>query len=102
MQGFFYKYYVLESPSLLERESNRTVVTYQQVWYHVVGTNQSQDMCLLSFPGNPTWIATIDYTTDNKCVLHHPGTLRRKSLSQQQVARRCSITVELQASLSDP
>ncbi|CAL8470389.1 g9931 [Coccomyxa elongata] len=68
-KGFFYTNYVPENPSSLERESNQTVVTYQQVWYHVVGTNQSQDMCLLSFPGNPTWIAEIDYTDDNKYIV---------------------------------
>lgn len=56
------------------KKANETVVQYPHVWYHVVGTDQSQDMCLLSLSDSPLWRAAPEYKEDNKCGLYPPST----------------------------
>ncbi|BDA44458.1 Prolyl endopeptidase [Coccomyxa sp. Obi] len=69
-KGFFYTLWVPgDLSSGGAKKSNQTVIQSPQVWYHVVGTDQSQDMCLLSFPGNPLWRANPEYTEDNEYLV---------------------------------
>ena len=60
-QGFFYGRSLLSSPTLFPEASRPW-----GLWYHALGTNQSQDIFLLDFPAYPTWDATLNYTDDNK------------------------------------
>ena len=74
LQGFFYELNVPGDLSTAGKtKSNQTDIQSRQIWYHVVGTDQSQDMCLLSFPGKPVWYAVPEYTEDFKCAPHLPG-----------------------------
>lgn len=67
MQGFFYDRYPFQDSSRFSnRGMNNSLIKYPQLWYHVVGTKQSQDVRLLAFPGHPTWAASVAYTDDNE------------------------------------
>lgn len=68
-KGFFYTMYVPGDLSIVgAKKSNQTVIQSPQVWYHVVGTDQSQDMCVLSF-ADPLWSATPEYTEENEYLV---------------------------------
>lgn len=38
----------------------------QQLWYHVVGTEQSHDVKVLELPGNPDWMIGAEVTDDGR------------------------------------
>ena len=69
-QGFFYNRY--EKP----RERNGELGTEtdanfnQQLFYHVVGTSQSEDVFLLAEPDHPEWMLSPSVTDDGRCTYH--------------------------------
>ncbi|CDI82911.1 prolyl endopeptidase, putative [Eimeria acervulina] len=42
---------------------------YQKLYCHEVGTPQAQDVLVLEFPSEPTWMASVDVTDDGKFIV---------------------------------
>ena len=69
VQGFFYNQY--PAPNITDfdqrgtdTESNKN----QELWYHVVGTSQDEDIFVLAIPEEPTYSIAAGYTTEKECV----------------------------------
>lgn len=69
MQGFFYNRYPAPS-HLPEDEGDLGTETDsnlgQQLWYHVVGTPQSEDILVLEIPDQPEWQTSAEITDDGR------------------------------------
>lgn len=68
-RGFFYNRY--PAPEGLKGEMGTETGSNlgQQLWYHVVGQSQADDLQCFSCPNEPTWMIGAEVTTDGRYVL---------------------------------
>ena len=66
-QGFFYNQYPAPNITGFNALGTNTGENKnQQLWYHVVGTPQDQDIFVLALPDQPLWSLSAGYTLDKK------------------------------------
>ena len=68
LQGFFYNQY--PAPNITEfdqRGTDTETNKNQELWYHVVGTSQEEDIFVLAIPEEPTYSIAAGYTNQKEC-----------------------------------
>ncbi len=66
-QGFFYNQYPAPNITGFNALGTNTGENKnQQLWYHVVGTPQDQDIFVLALPEQPLWSLSAGYTLDKQ------------------------------------
>ncbi|KAK1156736.1 prolyl endopeptidase-like isoform X2 [Acipenser oxyrinchus oxyrinchus] len=66
-RGVFYNCYPQQEGKADGTET--TTNLHQKLYYHVIGTDQSQDILVAEFPDNPKWQSTAEVSDDGRYVL---------------------------------
>ncbi|MGH0153478.1 UNVERIFIED_CONTAM: hypothetical protein FKN15_058343, partial [Acipenser sinensis] len=66
-RGVFYNCYPRQEGKADGTET--TTNLHQKLYYHVIGTDQSQDILVAEFPDNPKWQSTAEVSDDGRYVL---------------------------------
>lgn len=67
LQGFFYNQYPAPNVTNFDQRGTNTGANKdQQLWYHVVGTPQDEDVFVLALPEEPTWSIGAGFTYERK------------------------------------
>lgn len=70
LQGFFYNQYPAPNITAFDKRGTDTEVNKnQELWYHVVGTSQDQDIFVLAIPEEPTYSIAAGFTNQKECAL---------------------------------